>query len=156
MEFRQFISILPAFEGLTNEELDALLQVLHYEPHIDGHAFFTQGGPQAGMYVLLDGGVRVSHYDDAGTAVDTQELRSGDVFGLLGLVEDMPATATAKAVGPTGVVTLNREGFLWLGAAAPALAQRLEYMVAVQLARELQLRNRLIRARLRGEAAATA
>ncbi|HTH40088.1 MAG TPA: cyclic nucleotide-binding domain-containing protein [Rhodocyclaceae bacterium] len=154
MEFRQFIASLPAFEGLPAQEFDALLQVLHYAPHVDGYQFFTQGGSHEAMYVLLEGNVRVTHHDDSGTPVDSLELRSGEVFGLLGLVGGLPATATATATTPVGAVTLTREAYQWLFAAAPTLARRLQYMIAVQLARELQYRNRLLRARIRSGVAA--
>ncbi|HEY3430976.1 MAG TPA: Crp/Fnr family transcriptional regulator [Rhodocyclaceae bacterium] len=155
MEFRQFIASLPAFEGLPEQDFEALLQVLHYEPHIEGYEFFTQGTPHGAMYVLLEGSVRVTHRDDNGNQVDALELRSGEVFGLLGLVEDgLPATATATATTPVGAVTLTREAYQWLFAAAPTLAHRLQYMIAVQLARELQYRNRLLRIRIRTGATA--
>ncbi len=149
MEFRQFIATLPAFEDLPAQDIEALLQVLHYEPHIAGYDFFTQGESHPVMHVLLDGGVRVTRHDDAGTVVDAAEVRGGELFGLLGLVDNLPATAGATATSAVGVASLNREGYQWLFAAAPALARRLEYMIAVQLARELQYRNRLLRARLR-------
>lgn len=148
MEFRQFISILPAFQGLPEGDFEALLQVLHYEPHIEGYVFFTQGEHHPAMHVLLEGSVRVTHQDDAGNVIDTQELRGGEVFGLLGLVEKLPATSTAVATSAVGSLILTLEGYQWLFAAAPTLAHRLEYMIAVQLARELQYRNRLLRQRI--------
>ena len=149
MEFRQFIAALPAFEDIPAQDFEALMQVLYYEPHIDGFVFFAQGELHPVMHVLLDGSVRVTRHDDAGNVVDAMELRGGEIFGLLGLVDNLPAPATASATSATGVACLSREGYQWLFAAAPTLARRLEYMIAVQLARELQYRNRLLRARLR-------
>jgi len=149
MEFRNFLSSLPAFDGLPAAELDTLVRAMRTESHVSGHAFFSQGASAGTLYVLLEGSVRVSRLDDAGIAVEAQELRGGEFFGLLGLIENLPATTTATATSPVAVACLERDAYRSLFSAAPSVALRLEYMTAVQLARELQYRNRLLRARMR-------
>lgn len=149
MEFRNFLTSLPAFDGLPAAELDTLVRSMRTEPHVNGHVFFSQGAATETLYLLLEGSVRVSRLDDAGNAIDAQELRGGEFFGLLGLVENLPATSTAAATSSVAIACLDRAAYLNLFTVAPLVALRLEYMTAVQLARELQFRNRLLRARMR-------
>jgi CRP/FNR family transcriptional regulator, cyclic AMP receptor protein len=149
MEFRNFLSSLPAFDGLPAAELDILVQTMRTEPHTNGYTLFAQGDFTDTLYVLLEGSVRVSRLDDAGNAIDAQELRGGEFFGLLSLVDKLPATSTAVTTSPVAVACLEREAYRRLFSTAPSVALRLEYMTAVQLARELQYRNRLLRARMR-------
>ncbi len=149
MEFKQFLGSLPAFDGLPASDLDILISALHIDQHIAGHVFFNQGGPTHTLYLLLDGGVQVSHGDEHGTPIESAELRSGEVFGLLGLVRDLPATSTALATSTVTVACLKYEDYQTLFVKAPVAARRLQRMVAVQLARELQYRNRLLRVRMR-------
>jgi CRP-like cAMP-binding protein len=149
MEFRKFLSSLPAFDGLPAAELDALVQMMRSEAHSSGYTFISQGAPIGTLYVLLEGSVQVTRHDNAGNAIDPQELRSGEFFGLLGLVDDLQATTTVTATSPVAVACVERDAYRSLFSTAPSVALRLDYMVAVQLARELQYRNRLLRARMR-------
>jgi CRP-like cAMP-binding protein len=149
MEFRNFLSSLPAFDGLPAAELDILVPMMRTEAHIQGYTFFAQGNPIDTLYVLLEGSVRVSRHDDAGQAVDAQELSGGEFFGLLGLVDDLQATTTVITTSPVSVACIDRGAYRSLFSSDPSVALRLEYMVAVELARELQYRNRLLRGRMR-------
>lgn len=149
MEFRNFLSSLPAFDGLPATELDTLVQMMRTEAHSNGYTFFAQGAPISTLYVLLEGSVRVTRHDNAGNTIDPQELRGGEFFGLLGLVDDLMATTTVTATSPVAVACVERDSYRSLFSTAPSVALRLDYMVAVQLARELQYRNRLLRARIR-------
>lgn len=150
MEFKQFLRSLPAFEDLPESDFNVLLSAIRVNQHLANHVFFSQGGPTHALYLLLDGGVQVTYSDDQGAPIETKELRSGEVFGLLGLVRDVPATSTALATTSTVTVgALDYETYQTLFAKAPVAARRLQRMVAVQLARELQYRNRLLRVRMR-------
>jgi len=149
MEFRNFLSSLPAFDGLPAAELDTLVHAMRKESHVNGYTFFTQGAAINTLFVLLEGSVRVSRLDDSGNPIDAQELRGGEFFGLLGLVDDLPATTTVTTTSPVAAASLGRDAYRGLFSSAPSVGLRLEYMVAVQLARELQYRNRLLRARMR-------
>ena len=51
-------------------------------------------------------------------------------------------------MGPVTAAALSREGFHKLFASAPPIGHHLQYMVAVQLARDLQERNKALRAML--------
>lgn len=149
MDEKQFFNNVPAFKDLPTAETDVLLQTLKAAQYATGYTFFVPGTPTTDMYLLIQGGVQVARTDDNGAVMESAELRSGEVFGLLGLVPNVPATSTARAVSPATVAHISQQGYRDLAISAPGAAMRLKRMVAVQLARELQFRNRLLRARMR-------
>jgi len=149
MDEKQFFNNLPAFQDLPQSETSALLDSLHLFDFAPGYTFYTPGTPTQEMFLLLEGGVQVVRGDDSEAAIESAELRAGEVFGLLGLVPNLPATSTARAVTPVKVAQITQAAYLALIDIAPTVALRLQRMIAVQLARELQFRNRLLRARMR-------
>lgn len=149
MDEKQFFNNLPAFQDLPQDETDLLLQALQRSEYASGYTFFVPGVPTTEMFLLLEGGVQVIRTDDNDAVMESAELRAGEVFGLLGLVPNVPATSTARAVSAVTVAHINQHDYASLASQAPKAALRLKRMVAVQLARELQFRNRLLRARMR-------
>ena len=149
MDEKQFFNNVPAFKDLPAAETDVLLQTLKAAQYAPGYTFFTPGTPTTDMYLLMHGGVQVVRSDDNDGVMESAELRAGEVFGLLGLVPNVPATSTARAVSAVMVAHISQQGYQELAQTAPSAALRLKRMVAVQLARELQFRNRLLRARMR-------
>ena len=149
MDEKQFFNNLPAFQDLPAAEESALLDSMNLFEFAAGYTFYTPGTPTQEMFLLLDGGVQVVRDDDNANAIESAELRAGEVFGLLGLVANLPATSTARAVTAVKVAQITQSAYDALAGVAPTVALRLQRMIAVQLARELQFRNRLLRARMR-------
>jgi CRP-like cAMP-binding protein len=157
MDLRTFLRNLPSFSGFSPEEILTLEGVLKVATFPEGHVFTQQGEPGGAMHILLDGNVRVTQRDEiAGLSQEVKELHAGELFGLLSLVSQMPAAATCSAASQVSAASLSREDFDQLVQIAPQLGHHLFYMVAVQLARDLQNRNRSMRELLKREAAAVA
>lgn len=157
MDLRTFLTNLPSFSGFSPREIDTLEGVLRVATYPEGHVFTRQGDPGEAMFVLLKGGVRVTQQDEiAGLSQEVKELRGGELFGLLSLISQMPAAATCTATSEVEAASLSREDFDRLMQVAPQLGHHLYYMVAVQLARDLQTRNRSMRELLKREASAVA
>ncbi len=157
MDLRTFLNNLPSFSGFSPQEIGQLEGVLKVASYPEGYAFTRQGEPGEAMYVLLKGGVRVSQHDEiAGLEQDVKELHGGELFGLLSLISQMPAAASCTASSDVEAASLSREDFDRLMQMAPQLGHHLYYMVAVQLARDLQTRNRSMRELLKREAATVA
>jgi len=153
MNLRTFLTNLPSFSGFSPEEISVLEGVLRVASYPEGHAFTRQGDLADGMYILLDGSVRVTQRDEiAGLSQEVKELHVGELFGLISLISHMPAVATCTATSEVSAAQLSREDFDRLVHEAPQLGHHLHYMVAVQLARDLQNRNRSMRELLKREA----
>jgi CRP/FNR family cyclic AMP-dependent transcriptional regulator len=152
MDFKQFLQNLPAFHAYLSVHLDTLAQAMRVEDYPKGHEFTGQGRQGEAMYLLIDGNVSITEHDDIADLVhDVKELHNGELFGLLSLIDNMPAAATCTALSPVKVASLPRAEFTKLFQSAPPIGYPLQYMVAVQLARDLQNRNRSIRALLKRE-----
>lgn len=146
MDLETFLHALPAFERFSKRQLDILLSNLEMREIGDGERLLTQGEQGAAMYILVSGKVHITRRDTISQEEqDAGEARDGEVFGLLSLVEHIPSPDTCTAEGPATVAALTPERYHALFLLSPSLARQLQYMVAVQLARELQWKNQSLR-----------
>ncbi|TCS37536.1 cyclic nucleotide-binding protein [Paucimonas lemoignei] len=148
MDLKYFLKNLPAFEDFATPHLEALAKHLHVTPHADGQVFIRQGEQGAALYLLLKGAVHITQHDNGGEEYMLRELADGEMFGILSLVDDMPASATCTAKGPGETAALSREAFQALFEDAAPVAHHLQYMIAVQMARDIQEANKRSRAAL--------
>jgi len=157
MDLKHFLKTLPAFESFTSAHLDVLAGMMKVSSHPAGHVFITQGEQGEALYLLMAGAIETSHVDEvSGTLEEARDLHAGELFGLLSLIENMPAGWGSKAKEAVTVAALTRPDFRRLFELAPPIAHHLQYMVAVQLARNLQERNRELRDLLNRRTAAAA
>lgn len=146
MDIKQFLRTLPAFENFKAADIDALAGKMMVSRHPAGHVFITQGEQGEALYLLMEGTIQSVHVDEAtGTLEEARDLHAGEMFGLLSLVENMPAGWGAVAKEAVTVAELSWPDFRDLFRTAPPIAHHLQYMVAVQLARDLQSRNKELR-----------
>jgi CRP-like cAMP-binding protein len=156
MDLQQFLKTLPAFQSFTPAYVGVLAGLMQVGQFPAGRTFIEQGQQGEAMFLLMDGAVEVKRVDDMDAHVEIRELRAGELFGLLSLIDDMPAGATCVAKEPATVAALPREAFQRLFDTAAPVGHHLQYMVAVQLARDLQERNKALRLLLHQRAGAAA
>lgn len=146
-DVRSFLHSLPAFARFQERHLDVLVGQLRIEDHEAGHCFVAQDTQGAATYIVISGVVDITRRDPvAGNERDeVREARDGEIFGLLSLVDDMPSPETSTARGPVRVAALTPDRYRALFLLAPGVAHQLQYMVAVQLARDLQEKNKSLR-----------
>jgi CRP-like cAMP-binding protein len=77
-----------------------------------GRAVVTQGEEADAFYVIEDGGMAVSSHGEGEEERDLPPLGPGDYFGEIGLLEQMPRTATVTANRPSKVLRVSGEDFL--------------------------------------------
>lgn len=145
MDLKIFLKNLPAFEDFSAPQLDILAAHLTVAQHADGHVFIRQDHQGDALYLLLQGAVHISRHDADGDEYELRELSDGEMFGMLSLVDDLPATATCTARGAGTTVALTRDGFARLFQEVSPIGRHLQYMVAVQMARDLQEANKRFR-----------
>ena len=148
MELKFFLKNLPAFEDFKPQHLEILAGRLQVEEHGDGHVFITQGMQGGALYLLLQGSVRTTRHDGDGEEYPVRDLSDGEMFGILSLVDDLPASATCAAKGPVKTAALTRDAFRALFDDAAPIGHHLHYMIAVQMARDIQEQNKRFRATL--------
>ncbi len=146
MELKNFLKGLPAFSRFNERQLDALANNLRVDEYPAGHRFLTQGEQGSAVYILMSGSVKISRHDAIeDLEIEVAEARDGEVIGLVSLVENMPVQVNVVADSRVVAAALTPEKFHALFLLAPAVGLQLEYMVAVQLSRNLQEQNKLLR-----------
>jgi len=145
MELTFFLKNLPAFEDFKAEHLSVFASRLQVEEHEDGYVFIRQGEQGRALYLLLQGAVRITRHEGDGEEHDVRELADGELFGILSLVHDIPSQASCTAKGAVKVAALDDDSFRQMFQEASPIGHRLQYMIAVQMARDLQEINKRLR-----------
>ena len=105
----QLLSAVPLFAPLSPTMLEQLAHKLEPLSVPAGEVIVAEGGVSDLFYVIESGSVEVTQ--------DGRVLRTegrGDVFGEIGLLHDVPRTATVTALDDVELLTLTREDFLAL------------------------------------------
>lgn len=91
----------------------------------EDEVFFNFGDQGREMYIILKGrvGVFINSFD--GFPAKLSELKTGDFFGEMSLLESMPRSATISALEETVVLIINENNFEQVIAQQPSLALRI-------------------------------
>ncbi|MBU0751529.1 MAG: cyclic nucleotide-binding domain-containing protein [Gammaproteobacteria bacterium] len=145
-DLRVFIHGLPAFERFQGKSLDMLVDKLRLVDFEPGQHLIDQGTQGHATYIIIEGTVELTHRESiGGIEQESRDARDGEVIGLLSLVDNMPSPETCTAKTKVFAAELTPERYQALFLQAPAVAHQLQYMVAVQLARDLQEKNKALR-----------
>jgi ATP-binding cassette subfamily B protein len=112
---------IPLFAPVDDTILAALAARFVSRACQPGEVIIRQGEVADTFFIVVRGSVEiaVSVADGQERRIDTRE--DGDFFGEIGLLRDVPRTATARALTPSLLLTLTREQFQDLLAMAPEL-----------------------------------
>ncbi|RME46412.1 MAG: cyclic nucleotide-binding domain-containing protein [Deltaproteobacteria bacterium] len=96
------------FGGLEDEELAKIAELLKEERYAPGEIIVEEGDLAQEMYLIETGSVEI--LKSVSGEVERQkisELKEGDCFGEMSLIDIKPRSATVRAVEPTVVLTLS-------------------------------------------------
>lgn len=105
---------------LTENERTALLSAGTPVQFEDDAILVLQGDVGDGFYVLTGGMVKVTVAAETGTQTTLAVRSRGDLIGEFAVLDSMPRTATARAVGAVGAIRISRSGFAAFGQRYPA------------------------------------
>lgn len=102
---------IPLFQGLSDEDREALAARLAEKRFGAGEVVFSQGDAGSSMYVVRSGAVQIFLPGDKdGTPpVTLKDIRTGEYFGELAIFDDKPRSASARATVETVLLELTRE-----------------------------------------------
>ena len=86
-----------------------------------GHVF-RAGEIGRHMYVVRSGRIRLMQPDGSGASRVIRDVGSGEVFGEIALIEDVPRTADALAVEDSELLAIDQAQFVFLAGQQPAFA----------------------------------
>lgn len=100
----------PVFGGLSRRLLGRLAAALFEKAYAADDIVFREGDPGKGLFIVLDGSVAITRMTPSGEQ-RLATLESGDSFGELALIDDLPRSASARVVAPSRLLILYRSHF---------------------------------------------
>ncbi len=101
-----FLKSAPVFARLAGEDLAPLARMAEVLAYGKGERIFTQGEIGDALFVVVRGSVTISH---DGTPLAT--LGTGEAFGEMAVLDEVPRSATAEAAEETEVLAIGNEEF---------------------------------------------
>lgn len=93
-EITAVLKKIPIFEELNPREVSSIERILHRRTYRPGEVIFHQGDAGVGMYIIERGTVEII-LEPVNQVV--AEIRDGEFFGELALLDESPRSATARA-----------------------------------------------------------
>jgi CRP-like cAMP-binding protein len=118
----------PLFAELSRDELQELAKTTEDLEVEEGKVLCRQGEPAQEFFVIIEG--------DAEATKDGESLRMmgpGDFFGEIGLIEDIPRTATVTAATPLRFFVLTRQSFWGMLDRMPGVERKILRALAKRL-----------------------
>lgn len=113
------------FVGLPQTDLENIADVAVVKSLEKGEYLFHEGDPARGFYVVQRGAVNVHRVNAAGKEQIIHVFRAGDSFAEVALASTTGYPADARAIEPTQVLLIQKEGILTLVKRQPELALRM-------------------------------
>lgn len=107
--------------SLGDSERSALLGAGKPVQFNDDGILVLQGESGDALYVLIGGMVKVTVTVESGVETTVAVRSRGDLIGEFAVLDGMPRTATARAVGTVGAVRIGKASFLAFGGRYPAV-----------------------------------
>lgn len=145
-ETMEVLHRVPLFSTLSVREIKKLEPLLHVRTYQKGEVIFDQSDEGLGMYVVVEGRVRILVHQKDGGEKELAILESGQFFGELALLDGAPRTATAVAVETSKLVGFFRPEFLEILESHRQLGTKISFQLA-------RLTGARLRKTLEGEAA---
>ena len=136
---------VPIFKNLSHAEVRMVTNMVHARTYQPDEVVFHEGQPGTGMYVVGSGGVNILLNYRQPHEIRLAQLKDGDFFGELSLLDESPRSATAVAVGATELVGFFRSDLLDLVEKMPRLGNKLMLALAEVLGERLRATNAELR-----------
>jgi membrane protein YdbS with pleckstrin-like domain len=128
-EIVEHLKTIPLFQDLTDERGE--LELYHVAPIVQeksygiGDWIFNQGQPSTGLYLVLEGKLRLTRVDRDGITRHLKDIGPGAVLGETGLLVGDVHDATAEALTPTRLLYIDRDEFAKILERRPRLRRNL-------------------------------
>jgi uncharacterized membrane protein len=109
VEVTELLRSLPLFEGLPDEDLDAIAARLQRRSYRAGEIVFHQGDLGDSMFFIQKGDVNIHLPGEDSRRISLKDLAPGEFFGEVALLDGEPRTASALASTNTTLLELQRE-----------------------------------------------
>ncbi|HNZ47809.1 MAG TPA: Crp/Fnr family transcriptional regulator [Candidatus Hydrogenedentes bacterium] len=129
----------PLFAEVAPEhlkDLAGLMSIRRYEP---GETVFQEGDTADGLYIIVDGQVKIGRYAPDGREQVLHIFEEGEPLGEAAMFEGGHFPATAQTLTAATILFLLRADFLYLAEKKPALLLNLLAVLSRRLRRFVQM-----------------
>jgi len=109
MPARRLLDTTELFANLPTDVIDRLTARTETRTLERGDLLFAQGDPSTELFVVVEGNVAIATKSTDGRESLVAVMEAGGLFGELGLFDDGPRSADARALTPATVVALGFE-----------------------------------------------
>ena len=140
------LAALEIFSEISPASLQCLHALCRCERAEAGDLIFSEGQQGDGLYVVLEGAVKITRYIEGIGEEQLSICREGSYFGELSLIDDAPRAADARAIASTLLLRLRKADLEETMFADPAFAREMLWVLVRRLATRLRETNEKLRA----------
>lgn len=108
---RLLIRNVPLFATLAERHIDMLAAVIQRKAYPRGAGILKTGEQTASLFIIVSGAVEVVVSNRQGDEVILDILKPGEYFGEMGLIDDLPRSATVSAREACELLILSKKDF---------------------------------------------
>jgi CRP/FNR family transcriptional regulator/CRP/FNR family cyclic AMP-dependent transcriptional regulator len=108
----KFLREIPVFQNFSNNNLKMTVENFNIRKFKKNENIVYQSDNSTDLYIVLKGRVNVTFMDPDGNEYFLTELKEGDFFGEMSLLDGKPRSATVSAEVNTILAILERQKFL--------------------------------------------
>lgn len=108
----QILKTVPLLSAFSDQQIAMLAPGVQHRSYPRGAAILRAGEETDALYVILSGRVKVLIPDEEGHEVILTMLGAKEFFGEMGLLDDLPSSATVEAVEACEMLRVPRTAFL--------------------------------------------
>jgi CRP-like cAMP-binding protein len=109
--YRALLAQTAVFRGVAMAALEDLARRLQVRTRPAETIIVAHEDPGDAMFILVSGRAKVALFGDNGRELTLSELRPGDFFGEMSLLDDRPRSANVVAIDDVTMLVLTREAF---------------------------------------------
>jgi len=113
------------FDGLDADDLKRLAGIARQTALSTGDTLFDQGDESDGLYVIVEGILRIYLTADDSREATINLLEDGEVIGEISLLDGLPRSAGVAALTDAKLIFIPREPFLELLGSSKKLAEQI-------------------------------
>jgi CRP/FNR family cyclic AMP-dependent transcriptional regulator len=99
------------FKFLDDEALDQVLKLIKWKQYRQGVEVIPYRDKSDDVYFIASGQVRITIFSFAGKEISYEELGSGEMFGELSAIDQLPRTANVITLGVAHIGAMSRSDF---------------------------------------------
>jgi len=111
MDIVKILHKVPLFSGLDIQSLSSITPLLEEEVFQSDSKVLREGELGDSMYIIADGQVSVTKFNDEGKEIFITKLGAGSYFGEVALIDNQPRSANINTEDETTVLRLKKSTF---------------------------------------------